>query len=65
MDKPVLARYMCLETHDNYQQGVIYTVEEHGMIDFGLDYRDWKINGKSIDVTKFDRVHHNIPQLRP
>jgi len=56
------ARYMCEETHDIYKAGQMYTVVESGYIDFGLDCRDWKIDGKSVDIKKFHRVHHNMPQ---
>lgn len=63
MNKPFLARYMCLVTHDRYIAGQMYTVEEYGSIeDFYLDLRSWKINGERIDETKFKRVHHHISQ---
>ncbi len=58
-----LARYICLETHDKYEQGVMYTVEEWGYADdWGTNSEVWKIDGEVINVSKFHRVHHNISQ---
>lgn len=62
MEYPFLARYICLETHNKYSQGQMYTIAEHGMEDYGFDTRSYKIKGELIDVAKFHRVHDKVQQ---
>ena len=61
MWEPVLTRNMCLETHAvegvEFLEGAIYTVENHGAIDFGLDYRSYKSKGVDLNIDKFVLVH--------
>jgi hypothetical protein len=61
MEKPFITRNMCLETHTVggvlFLEGAVYTVENHGSIDWGHDYRNYKSEGVDIDISKFSQVH--------
>ncbi|MDA1976947.1 hypothetical protein PDL67_10375 [Bacillus cereus] len=48
MEKPYLVRSMCIGNYKNFKVGQVYTVECHGTIDWGFDYRTFKIEGEVL-----------------
>ncbi|PFP65178.1 hypothetical protein COK00_11170 [Bacillus cereus] len=48
MEKPLVVRSMCIQNYKDFKAGQVYTVECYGGIDWGLDYRTFKIEGEKL-----------------
>lgn len=62
MEFGMRARYMCIEAHDDFIEGAVYTFVGASGYDWGHYYSHYEHEGKPVDISKFDLVHSNISQ---
>lgn len=63
MEQPLIVRSMCVASCKHFKVGQVYTVECHGTIDWGLDYRSFKIEGEVLDPDLYNECFEQIRMI--
>jgi hypothetical protein len=54
---------MCTSGYKQFKVGQVYTVECHGTIDWGLDYRSFRIEGESLSPEIYNECFEQIRMI--
>lgn len=60
MEPKMIGRYMCIETHHDFSEGMVYTIISSQPYDWGNKHFHHKHEGKPVDISKFHLIHWSV-----